>query len=233
LALHDRAYVSEYMKKRGHVALFGVKYHAEMAWIERKWCSIKNNIRGDLNGTLPRLRDRLRWAFPLFRLEDAHKAARHCRETMAAYRSLSSETALAELAEAEKKQRCHRKEVELINNKLRFKSSFELSEKQLAAIASAEKARDTREEYEEALARFKRDFYAQRKRERRAARTADEREKDNASSLVRKDKAKKKRSELIGPELPGNVITPTPVRVEPAREAGRDYRELLMPRPAD
>jgi hypothetical protein len=44
------------MAAQGYTALFGVKYHAELAWVERKWMFMKRNIRARLNGKMPRLR---------------------------------------------------------------------------------------------------------------------------------------------------------------------------------
>jgi len=55
----ERTYVTELCQKRGHVALFGVKYHAELAHIERKWMWLKQKIRPRLNGSLRRLSDEL------------------------------------------------------------------------------------------------------------------------------------------------------------------------------
>ena len=53
---HECARVTEMMRTRGHVALFGVKYHAELAHIERKWMRLKQRIRPKLDGKLVTLR---------------------------------------------------------------------------------------------------------------------------------------------------------------------------------
>jgi hypothetical protein len=46
----DKAYLNEMMKARGHVCLFGVKFHAELAHIERFWMRLKQKIRSRLTG---------------------------------------------------------------------------------------------------------------------------------------------------------------------------------------
>ena len=42
--LITRAYVTEIFKAAGHVALFGVKYHADLAHVERMWMFVKAEI---------------------------------------------------------------------------------------------------------------------------------------------------------------------------------------------
>ena len=66
--LHERARVTELMKERGHIALFGVKYHAELAHIERKWMWLKQKIRPKLDGAIRRLGQELEKWFPQFAL---------------------------------------------------------------------------------------------------------------------------------------------------------------------
>ena len=39
---HEKAYATELFADRGHYCLFGVKYHAELAYIERFWMWLKN-----------------------------------------------------------------------------------------------------------------------------------------------------------------------------------------------
>ena len=56
LKAYDKAYITQTMKERGHVCLFGVKYHAELAHIERFWMWLKQKIRGRLNGKLAKLK---------------------------------------------------------------------------------------------------------------------------------------------------------------------------------
>ncbi len=85
----ERAYITEFMASRGHKALFGVKYHAELAWIERVWMWEKQLIRPRLDGTLPTISKLLKAAHCSYTLHDCWKAARHCRDTMRAYSTLA------------------------------------------------------------------------------------------------------------------------------------------------
>lgn len=48
--LITRAYVTEIFKAAGHIALFGVKYHCDLAPIERMWMFIKADVRRHLDG---------------------------------------------------------------------------------------------------------------------------------------------------------------------------------------
>ena len=86
---HDKAYLNEMMKARGHVCLFGVKFHAELAHIERFWMWLKQKIRGRLTGKLAKLRTEIWKEYGTYTVLDSRKAARHCRETMEAYRRLA------------------------------------------------------------------------------------------------------------------------------------------------
>jgi hypothetical protein len=87
--LITRAHVTDLMRKHGYVALFGVKYHAELAWVERKWMMIKRKIRPKLNGRMPRLKELLEKHWASFTLEDGRKAARHCRESIVQHEGVS------------------------------------------------------------------------------------------------------------------------------------------------
>ena len=58
----DRARVTEMMAGRGHMALFGVKYHAELAHIERKWMHVNRLVRAELDGKYGELEALLRKA---------------------------------------------------------------------------------------------------------------------------------------------------------------------------
>ena len=91
--LHEKSHVFEMMRDRGHCALFGVKYHAELAHVERKWMWLKNKIRPELNAKMPKLQELLKQAWSLYTIENARKDARHCRGSMAAYRTLHEKAA--------------------------------------------------------------------------------------------------------------------------------------------
>jgi len=87
--LITRAHVTDLMASHGYIALFGVKYHAEVAWVERKWMHVKRLIRPRLNGKLPRLKELLQKHWGKFTIFDSWKAARHYRDSMRAYRAIS------------------------------------------------------------------------------------------------------------------------------------------------
>lgn len=74
----EKAYVTAQMAAAGNQALFGVKYHAELAAIERKWMYLKRMIRPYLDGKLKTLEELLRKHWAKFTVHDARKAARHC-----------------------------------------------------------------------------------------------------------------------------------------------------------
>ena len=57
----ENSIVYDMYQKSGYAfAFFGVKYHAELASIERKWMYLKQKIRGLLDGSIPTLRNLLR-----------------------------------------------------------------------------------------------------------------------------------------------------------------------------
>ena len=126
----DRARVTEQMAARGHVALFGVKYHAELAPIERKWMHLKRRIRPNLNGKIGHLEVLLRKEWHRFTVHDARKAARHCRNTMRAYQVLGDSVSLDMLQEEQKRQKGHRKVVDAGDGLLKAKADIALTEKE-------------------------------------------------------------------------------------------------------
>lgn len=95
----ERAHATACSISRGHPCLFGVKYHAELAVVERHWMFEKRDIRPQLDGTLhvPKLRQQLRIANNKHTILDCRKALRHCRETMRAYQALDDSASLDEL----------------------------------------------------------------------------------------------------------------------------------------
>lgn len=108
---HERSRIYEMYEALGYFALFGVKYHAELAHIERKWMYLKRFIRPYLNGKLGTLDMLLRKHWANYTVHDARKSARHCRTTMAAYMVLKDSASLDSLREEEQKQKSHRCEV--------------------------------------------------------------------------------------------------------------------------
>jgi len=136
---HERAYVYELYGKLGYFALFGVKYHAELAHIERKWMYLKRFIRPYLDGKLTTLDKLLRKYWSHYTVHDARKAGRYCRTTMQAYRTLGDSASLDTLREEEQKQKSHRCEVNSETGKLIQKANMPMTEqmrKQAANLTS-------------------------------------------------------------------------------------------------
>lgn len=48
----DRAHVTEIWAKASYSVLFGIKYHSDLAHVERKWMFMKGYIRKELNGVV-------------------------------------------------------------------------------------------------------------------------------------------------------------------------------------
>ena len=189
LDLRARAHVTTQMAKRGHQALFGVKYHAEVAWIERKWMEIKRRIRRRLNGRLPTLKELVKEAFTQYGVLDARKAARHCRETMQAYRMIGSdEASLQQLREEEIKMKGHRRVFDSSDGLLKLRSGIELTVKQKiqahrTAVRRVNKV--AKEKYQE---RCDQEWLSRVRRKQRASMTADQKEKSKVASKARKQK---------------------------------------------
>jgi hypothetical protein len=128
----DRAFITEFMDSRGHKALFGVKYHAELAWIERVWMWEKQLIRPRLDGTLPTLTKLLSKAHSSYKLHDCWKAARHCRDTMHAYQILAEQNLDLDAVEGVQKQyKGHRCAIDGADGVLKMKANVTQSDHQL------------------------------------------------------------------------------------------------------
>jgi hypothetical protein len=208
------------MAARGHVALFGVKYHAEMAWIEAKWCFLKNTIRKHLDGTIATLRKQLKAAFPQFKVEDARKRARKCRDTIAAYAKITDDDGLSQLRSLIDEAKTHRKPVMLHNNQLLVQTGEEIGQAALRNMEKAKRKRDTVAEFAAAVVSQKSEFSAKKDRQRRAARSKEQREADNLKSKERK----KDNDELS--ELYAAGYRPTPKA--PAEGSALAYRTSMM-----
>jgi len=187
--LIERAHVTHQMRTRGHVALFGVKYHAELAWIERKWMELKRRIRRRLNGKLPTLRNLVLEAMSAYSVADARKAARHCRDTMNAYREIGSDPAsLTKLRESEIKMKGHRRVFDASDGLLKLQSGMQLTVPQQiqahkTAVARVNKA--AKLVYEQ---RSKSEWAARVKRKARAHASTDNKAVNKLESKARKDK---------------------------------------------
>ena len=125
---HERAHIYELFRARGYFALFGVKYHAELAHIERKWMYLKRFIRPYLDGKLGTLDKLLRKHWGNYTVHDARKSGRHCRTTMHAYRALGDAASLDTLREEEQKQKSHRCEVNAQTGRLVLKADLPVTD---------------------------------------------------------------------------------------------------------
>ena len=159
-----RAHVTELMSARGHVALFGVKYHAELAHIERKWMRLKQLIRPKLNGKLGKLRDLLGRTWGEYSVHDARRAARHCRETMRAYVVLGDAPSLQLLHEEQKKQKGHRKVVDAADGLLKMRADVAVTEAEAKKAKNLVVRRDFAKRREDREALNARELHAEMRR---------------------------------------------------------------------
>lgn len=189
--LADRAYVTEYLAKAGHLCLFGTKYHAELMWIERKWMHLKRFIRGDLDGGLPRLKQLLSKHFKVFKILDSCKAARHCRTTMRAYVVLAENATLDSLQQEEQKMKGHRRVLDSADNILKLKADVTLTEREEKYAQRTEIRRRNDAEEKDDMAEFKGEQAAKRRRKSKLALTTVKKDQLKAASIIRLDKSKK------------------------------------------
>ena len=133
---HERAYIYELYASFGYFALFGVKYHAELAHIERKWMYLKRFVRPYLDGKLPTLDKLLRKHWGNYTVSDARKSGRYCRTTMNAYRALGDAASLDTLREEEQKQKTHRCEVHGETGRLIEKANLPLTDEMRRGAAN-------------------------------------------------------------------------------------------------
>ena len=186
---YDKAHITNMMRDRGHVCLFGVKFHAELAHIERFWMWLKQKIRGRLNGKLANLKREIWKEYGNYTVLDSRKAARHCRETMEAYRRLSAKTDLGlnDLdAEQTKIYTTHRRVFDSNTATLMVASDMPVSTMavQRAAISATRKANKTSRQT--LLSDAKEDIEALLRRKKRHARSTEEIERDKIKSKTAK-----------------------------------------------
>ena len=139
----EKAGVTKKMAAKGYSALFGVKYHAELAPIERKWMFIKAQIRKHLDGKLGTLKGLVASAYCSYTVGAARKDARHCRDTLKAYQVLGQQqVSLFKLAEEEKKFKGHRRVIDGSDGLLKLKASIPQTAAQLAVAARTKVRRE-------------------------------------------------------------------------------------------
>jgi hypothetical protein len=115
-------------------------------------------------------------AWAEYTLLDAQKAARHCRETMAAYRTVGAQQAsLATLREVEIKMKGHRRVFDTSDNLLKLAANMELTVKQKLAAHRTKVARESKVRRDAKLARCVVECKeSERKRSRQRAMQSDE-----------------------------------------------------------
>lgn len=186
---YEKAHVTQMMKKRGHVCLFGVKFHAELAHIERFWMWVKGKIRGHLTGKLAKLKSEIWRVYGQYTVLDARKAARHCRETATAYRRLEAQTdlGLCDLdAEETKVYTTHRRVFDANTATLMLAADMPMTDKdvQKAQLSATKKAHKKVRVEKQSL--HISNIAAMFKRQKRAERSEDEIKKHKAASIERK-----------------------------------------------
>ena len=202
----ERAAVTAQMQSSwqsyGYIALFGVKYHAELAHVERKWMLLKRAIRSKLDGTLPTLKRLLRDAWPRYTVGDARKAARHCRVSMKAYMVLGN-TDLDTLREEELKMKGHRRVFDSVVGRFVIRAGLQQSARDQINIIYAlrtEKARVHRLAKQEYDKRKELEWGSMLKRRARHSISDEDKIERNWNTKVRKA------SSVITKKIAGEIV---------------------------
>ena len=152
----ESSLVYEMYQKHGHFAFFGVKYHAELAAIERKWMHMKRAVRGFMTGQLQLLKDMLDIQWSEYTVLNARSDMRHCRDTCAVYRQLGVEADLTKLEAGQKEYKGHRRVFGGATNVLKAVVMIEdMTEAQIKKVNTVRKVRVQKEEKDADLERGK------------------------------------------------------------------------------
>ena len=161
----ETSMVYELMQGHGHFAFFGVKYHAELAAIERKWMHMKRAVRGFMTGQLQLLKDMLDIHWAEYTVVAARKDMRHCRDTAAVYRQLGIEADLTKLESGQQEYTSHRRVFDGATNLLKALTAPEdMTDKQLSKVATLKKVRDQKEEHKKDMKNAEDDSLSKRRR---------------------------------------------------------------------
>jgi len=190
--LITRAHVTDLMASHGYIAFFGVKYHAELAWVERKWMHMKRLIRPRLNGKLPRLKELLKKHWKTFGIVDSWKAARHCRDSMRAYGAIE-DADLDTIREEELKMKGHRRVFDGSIGKYMLKAQIQLTAQQKLMALRTERRRLSDLALQKKESRVKLEHISGEKRKALLSKTEDEKQSIKDSAIARKEVNKKKR----------------------------------------
>ena len=166
-----------------------MKYHAELAHIERFWMWLKQKIQGRLNGKLAKLKTELWEEYGKYTLLDARKAARHCRETMEAYRRLAEKSDLG-LNDLDKEQMkvysTHRRVFDANRATLCFASDMPASEVAVRRAEISKTRMENKNTRQTLMTKAKNDIESYLKRRKRHERSAEENERDEVRSKTAK-----------------------------------------------
>jgi hypothetical protein len=138
----ETSIVYELYQHHGHFAFFGVKYHAELAAIERKWMHMKRSVRGFMTGQLQLLKDMLDMHWGEYTVLSARKDMRYCRDTCAVYRKLGEDADLTKLESGQIEYKSHRRVFDGATNLLKAEVAPEaMTVKQLKDLNTLKKVR--------------------------------------------------------------------------------------------
>ena len=114
-----------------------MKYHADLAAIERKWMHTKRAVRGCMTGQLHVLKDLLDIHWIEYTVHAARRDMRHRRDTAAVYRQLGIEADLTKLEAGQQEYKGHRRVFDGATNVLKALTAPEdMTDKQLRKVAT-------------------------------------------------------------------------------------------------
>lgn len=164
-------------------------YHAELAWIERKWMEVKRRIRKMLDGRLATLKHLVCTALAAYTVTDARKAARHCRDTMEAYATIGSDPAsLQQLRAEELKMKGHRRVFDSSDGLLKLKSGIQLTVQQQIQAHKTQTARRNKVLKAAYQQRSNDEWQSRQRRKHRMKQTQTQIESSRVDSKIRKKK---------------------------------------------
>ena len=205
----ETSIVYELMLDHGHFAFFGVKYHAELAAIERKWMHMKRSVRGFMTGQLQLLKDMIDIHWAEYTVHSARMDMRYCRDTSAVYRHLGVEADLTKLEGGQKEYKGHRRVFDGATNLLKAAvTPEEMTDKQLKTVATLKKVRVQKDEHKQDKQNAESDYKAKinrrdhRKKKRKLGITEDKRKGNGkgGENVLRNNK-NKEQAYMLCPQM--------------------------------
>ena len=146
----ENSIVYDMYEKCGYAhAFFGVKYHAELAAIERKWMYLKQQIRGLLDGSIPTLRGLLAEYWPRYGVLSCRKDCRHVRETGEVYKQMGSNPNLAALEVGQHEYKGHRRVFDSVLGM--FRAEYAANKMTLESLLQAARTKTARIQKKESI----------------------------------------------------------------------------------